>query len=1167
MMMPGSNVDEISYRDLLRQVLDSEYRRKKMMASRHIAISTWLEALHMLEYQHLFHLYGGVEDLIYASEAEIREVGIKNGAHRAKILSSLRVLRDKYEKGRVTGSGVLSLQKSPNTSIPNSPTGSLPPEFNHVIASPEKLQLDLQRELSGDPAELRSRPWYHGTISRQRAESLVSGANGDFLVRDCISRPGDFVLTCCWRGTPLNFMINAIVGVCAPGQLPPVTYRFEEEAFPTIQQLVDFYKTKCKPVTVVSEALLKNPVQRSMPLSYYDTKYGALASLAAVSASGVYGSTPVGSPKPSPFVTPTGSPNSSPEMNRRGVNWTGSQPVLNFTEEELESSAARHSSFAIRNGDSSSKPSRAPFLDRCDSVPIISVTPPIVGKPSHRPDYTASVKTTTFVSNSNYSSNQQHNSEILNERFPKPFTSHMRAGSAPALMPMEELDSLRQLHNNNNGVGKISDDSKALSGQKLPQSSRDRSASLAPSGVGRAAPFGGRLVSASSESELTNPPPPKPLRIPSVKYKQKPRVVIRRPVEEDEDDRDYSDYFQVREEPSWIHGNTDTAPKFREDPPKRLSPSPLAKTNSRGQSSNSSAPQMGRRANRLAREGKGPHSVTSSRTQPSQATSPAPSQSRTPSTLSSSSMSAPVLRNANHDNYSSFVSSHQAEKYKARREAKDLPSVVARVPPMHAPGGDTESPPMTPTYQIVVRSRSFQSPQNRDHINVSNNNNINNAKSKGYQTLPNRSSRSKIARPRKISDTTQMAVDENSSNDYDVPREHAIDDFPQMLSFQNDNLNVWGYRKVTQPPKYFPSAIKPEAFTSELLQKGHKALDQSVLLKVKKLLLGKSARDLAMTLTQYDLDLFKVTNCADLCMGVASGLELLTLPQGKQLRQDGLERWECLRLFVMVTLLACPTVSERAALLALWIQTCHELKGGASTGLGVGAPTSGAGNLFSFAAVMSGLCGESVRRLTDTWLILRQIHTSSAYMFDTRLRPAYSALNDASADLPVNRISVPYVTPVCRLLEASGPGVASTLSMKTKREKLTVITPSKNMSSDSIEDAGLGNSNNNNRCEYFWEAGLDPVGGAIDVLLTHLDTARVIAAQGPLYRSTAQSLMYSYMPEAVLQGVLSAEFHLLLLWGEKGWSVGRAERVDKLQQILTVLSNKYQVPGDDGTEV
>ena len=287
---------------------------------------------------------------------------------------------------------------------------------------------------------------------------------------------------------------------------------------------------------------------------------------------------------------------------------------------------------------------RSPSLDRCDSLPVISVMPPVAGKQSQRPDYTALFTGVTTangnIPNKVYSQNKNENLNKNSARLPKPFTAHMRAGSAPALMPTEEIDRLRRLHG-------TSHDTKSVPGNQeespppppLPPQSSGRG------GRGRASPFGGRLVPASSEGELTKPPPPKPSRIPSVKYKQKPRVVIRRPAQMEEDDRDYSDYFQAREEPSWIHGDTESAPKFREDHPKRLSPSPLAAASSQASPAASPAPpapQLDRRANRLVRDGKGSQTSFSTSEQPYS------SQQKPHPPLSLPLISSPVMRNVYH---------------------------------------------------------------------------------------------------------------------------------------------------------------------------------------------------------------------------------------------------------------------------------------------------------------------------------------------------------------------------------------------------------------------------------------------------------------------------------------------------------------------------------------
>lgn len=71
------------------------------------------------------------------------------------------------------------------------------------------LKKALEWELSLDKSDLRSHAWYYATIPRQRAEELVE-KDGDFLVRDCVSQPGNYVLTCMSKGATLHFVINKV---------------------------------------------------------------------------------------------------------------------------------------------------------------------------------------------------------------------------------------------------------------------------------------------------------------------------------------------------------------------------------------------------------------------------------------------------------------------------------------------------------------------------------------------------------------------------------------------------------------------------------------------------------------------------------------------------------------------------------------------------------------------------------------------------------------------------------------------------------------------------------------------------------------------------------------------------------------------------------------------
>ena len=57
-----------------------------------------------------------LQDLLYLSEVQIRDLGLKNSAHRAKVVSSLRILKEKYERTR-GGKLMLCLTLLPNDKI------------------------------------------------------------------------------------------------------------------------------------------------------------------------------------------------------------------------------------------------------------------------------------------------------------------------------------------------------------------------------------------------------------------------------------------------------------------------------------------------------------------------------------------------------------------------------------------------------------------------------------------------------------------------------------------------------------------------------------------------------------------------------------------------------------------------------------------------------------------------------------------------------------------------------------------------------------------------------------------------------------------------------------------------------------------------------------------
>ncbi|XP_061163743.1 breast cancer anti-estrogen resistance protein 3 homolog isoform X2 [Saccostrea echinata] len=843
--------------------------RQQVMAHKHIPIETWLEALGLREYEEIFTGFSGVEDLLNLTEADVRDLGLKNSAHRAKIVSSLRILKEKYERG-YRKPRVIQRSHSASAQLSCSPNNNFP-DYQVVNISPERLEHDLIGELQADPSELRHWPWYHGSISRQHAEKTLSH-NGDFLVRDCISQPGDFVLSCCWRGVRLHFIINSQITE-RDSHIPEITYSLEEDKFCSVQDLVQFYMSHRKCVTKTSGAFLLNPIGRTMPLSYYDNKYGYSGGspVGALLTPG-HGANERGSPYSSPHTSPKG----SPRLQRRPFR-TGSQPILKM--------------------DSAQNPAGG-TIDRSESTPSIKQLSPSPG----------------------------------GTMSPALQIQHQRSGSEPMMNP----------------DGSVS--------QNTPKS---HYLSVQP-----------RMAPSTSDSHLNKPPPPKPSRIPSVKYigKDRPKITIRNKELYEDDDRDYSDYYQVRESPSWLK--------------KCQPPTYSGNLNNNYQPSNN--------------EG-------------------------------------------DYDN--NFNSVHFENKY-----AKDNPETLT------------------------------------------------------------------IELPEKIKKKSDTQFPVLGGRDYA--------EIPSPLTPKGNQIQVIGEEEVQMRKKTIKvpeinshTSLKPNEFKSSLIHSDNKPLEPSVLLKVKEILLDNNSHRLAEHMTKVDLDYLKVVNDLDLGLGVVSGLELITLPQGKQLRQNVIERCYCMKVFVMVKTLTCGTVTERAKILSQWIQIAVDLR-------------ATFGNLFGFASVMEGLTSEHISRLRDTWLILRRNHTNSAFQFDTKLKSAYKSLMDGSGLLPLQNVSIPDIAPLVFLLERDEMSLSNYLP---------------------------------------WE--LSDQNSGLDILLTHLDTARLITAQCGLYKVTAQNMMKTVKSEDVITDAFQTEFHLRMLWGAKGASVDRNERQNKYEQLLAVLSNRAEPPGDDGTAV
>ncbi|XP_029058803.1 SH2 domain-containing protein 3C isoform X2 [Monodon monoceros] len=315
----------------------------------------------------------------------------------------------------------------------------------------------------------------------------------------------------------------------------------------------------------------------------------------------------------------------------------------------------------------------------------------------------------------------------------------------------------------------------------------------------------------------------------------------------------------------------------------------------------------------------------------------------------------------------------------------------------------------------------------------------------------------------------------------------------------------WG-RTFTVPIVEATSSFNPATFQSLLIPKDNRPLEMGLLRKVKELLAEVDARTLAQHVTKVDClvaRILGVTKEMQTLMGVRWGMELLTLPHGRQLRLDLLERFHTMSIMLAVDILGCTgSAEERAALLHKTIQLAAELRGTM-------------GNMFSFAAVMGALDMAQIARLEQTWVTLRQRHTEGAILYEKKLKPFLKSLNEGKEGPPLSNTTFPHMLPLITLLE----------------------------------------------CDSAPAEGPEPWGSTehgVEVVLAHLEAARTVAHHGGLYHTNAEVKLQGFQARPELLEVFSTEFQMRLLWGSQGASSSQARRYEKFDKVLTALSHKLE---------
>ncbi|XP_048515504.1 SH2 domain-containing protein 3C isoform X2 [Athalia rosae] len=316
---------------------------------------------------------------------------------------------------------------------------------------------------------------------------------------------------------------------------------------------------------------------------------------------------------------------------------------------------------------------------------------------------------------------------------------------------------------------------------------------------------------------------------------------------------------------------------------------------------------------------------------------------------------------------------------------------------------------------------------------------------------------------------------------------------------------------VAAPSLEIPTFLDLDGFATLLLPAGeHRPLDATALRGVSGMLHESAPRVLATHLTRVDLEIALAPGAGN--RSGLSGIELATLPHGRQARLDLIERSECLKLLVAVTVLAGATAIERAATISKWIKVALDTK-------------TALGNLYGFCGVMLGLCVPQIQRLANTWHLLRQKHTDEAFSFEAKLRPTLRAMNECANPQAPNT-TLPHLLPIALLGERGPEDVLGTASPSGLTG--AILSP--------------------------WESSAADCG--LSIVWAHLESARKLAESLPLFRRNAEIALEGCRNDELLADAFRTEFHIKFLWGSRGAGVAPEERHLKFTQVLDAMYDK-----------
>ncbi|XP_050526522.1 breast cancer anti-estrogen resistance protein 3 homolog [Daktulosphaira vitifoliae] len=308
-------------------------------------------------------------------------------------------------------------------------------------------------------------------------------------------------------------------------------------------------------------------------------------------------------------------------------------------------------------------------------------------------------------------------------------------------------------------------------------------------------------------------------------------------------------------------------------------------------------------------------------------------------------------------------------------------------------------------------------------------------------------------------------------------------------------------------------------------------------------------------------------------------LELCLLPNGHRRRLDLIERNECIKLLVAITILTCKNLENRVQLLDKWIQVAIDLK-------------TALGNLYGFSSIMSGLCDFNIQRLNNLWLALRKNYTDSAFNFEAKLRPQWLNMNRGINPQAPNT-TIPHLMPIiwlhekiyfCNVDYLQNQNLTNRSNLKknidSNEQKYNGFMKSMTSLCNqlSLDEISSYNGTHGENAS----ASLNSIneGFELQTLLNHMQAARSHLQSLGEYRRNADtvlpminlspsksipqwSMLSSTTMDQLLLDLFSTEFLLKFLWGSKAMS----------SQIITQdyygnsLDNNTNIPSPISEEV